>query len=102
MSSNGPTRGVDELVDRQFKRWIEEERRRAHPSVVPEPARHSVTISREAGSNGTALARRIAAKLGFRLWDQELVQRIAEKGGASETLFAAVDERPRGAIQDLL
>lgn len=98
-----PARSVDELAERQIKLWmIEQERRRAQLRVTAEPARPVVTISREAGSNGTRLARLVADKLGFRLWDQELVQRMAEQGGASAALFAAVDERARSAIQDLL
>jgi len=87
----------------RVKLWMmEQERRLAQPSLTPEPPRPVVTISREAGSKGTTLGRLVAEKLGFHLWDQELVQRVAEQSGASEALFAAVDERARGAIQDLL
>ena len=103
MPSRVLPRSVDELVERQVHLWtMEQQRRRAQPSVTPEPARPVVTVSREAGSNGTRLARLVAERLGFRLWDQELVQRIAEQDRASEALFAAVDERARSAIQDLL
>jgi cytidylate kinase len=96
-------RSIDELVERQVKVWmIEQEKRRAEPSPFPAPARAVVTISREAGANGTALGRLVAEKLGFRMWDQDLIQRVAEQSGASKALFAAVDERARGAIQDLV
>jgi cytidylate kinase len=61
-----------------------------------------VSVSREAGARGTELARCVAQRLEFRLWDQELVHRIAEESGASETLLRAVDEHARGAIEDLL
>jgi cytidylate kinase len=92
-----------QLVDEQVKRWIaEQEKRKAQPRVTPEPPRPLVTISREAGANGTSLGRIVAHKLGFELWDQELVQRVAAEKGAPEVLFAAVDERARGRIQDLL
>jgi cytidylate kinase len=92
-----------QLVDEQVKRWLaEQERRKAQPRVTPEPPRPLVTISREAGANGTSLGRAVAHKLGFELWDQELVQRVAEEKGAPEALLAAVDERARSRIQDLL
>lgn len=92
-----------QLVDEQVKRWIaEQQRRKAQPRVTPEPPRPLITISREAGANGTSLGRIAAHKLGFELWDQELVQRVAEEKGAPEALFAAVDERARNRIQDLL
>jgi cytidylate kinase len=79
-----------------------EQRAQAKARVTPEPPRPIITISREAGANGTELGRRVADQMGFRFWDQELVQQIAERSGPSEALFAAVDERARSAIQDLL
>lgn len=96
-------REVLQLVDEQVKRWLaEQEKRRAQPRVTPEPPRPLVTISREAGANGTAVGRVAAEKLGYELWDQELVQRVAEQKGAPEALFAAVDEHSRTRIEDLL
>lgn len=80
----------------------EEQSRRAQRELAAATARPVVTISREAGSNGTLLGRLVAERLGFRLWDQELVQRIAEQSHASEALLAAVDERARGVIEELL
>jgi cytidylate kinase len=92
-----------QLVDEQVKRWLaEQEKRKAQPRVTPEPPKPLITISREAGANGTSLGRLVARKLGFELWDQELVHRVAEEKGAPEALFAAVDERARNRIQDLL
>ena len=95
--------GIHELVEQQVKRWLaEQEKRGAQPGLTHDLPPPVITISREAGANGTALGRLVAAKLGFHLWDQELVQRVAEQNGASEALFAAVDEHARNAIQDLL
>jgi cytidylate kinase len=103
MPSRVTMTSTHDLVEQQVRRWIaEQERRRGHSDRVAAPPRPVVTISREAGSKGTTLGRLVADKLGFRLWDQELVQRVAEQSGASEALFAAVDERARGAIDDLL
>ena len=102
-SSALPSRGIDELVERQVKRWmLDQESRRAQPRVVAEPARPVITISREEGSNGTALGHLVADKLGFQLWDQELIRGVARHSGASEALLALVDERARGAIEELL
>ncbi len=93
-----------QLVDEQVKRWLaEQEKRKAQPRVTPEPPKPLITISREAGANGTSLGRVVARKLGFEVWDQELVHRVAEEKGAPEALFAAVDERARNRIlADLL
>ncbi len=93
---------VHDLVEQQVQRWMAEQKRKGEAPPVREPARPIVTVSRQAGTSGTELARRAAEALGFRLWDQELVQRIAEQSGAPETLLRAVDERARSAIEDLL
>jgi cytidylate kinase len=101
--SSVPPRRIGEIVERQIRLWmLEQERRRAQARMVAEPVRPVVTISREAGSNGAVLGRLVAEKLGFQLWDQELVQGVAEQSGASEALLAQVDERARNAIEDLL
>jgi cytidylate kinase len=102
MPSGFPSKSIDDLVEQQVKRWMTEEKSRRAQSDVAAPVRPVITISREAGSNGTLLGRLVAEKMGFRLWDQELVQRVAEQSHASEALFAALDEHARGAIQELL
>lgn len=79
-----------------------EQKRREREHVPAEPHRPVITISRQAGTQGTELGRRVGEALGFRLWDQELVQQLAEQSGAPEILLRAVDEHARNAIEDLL
>jgi cytidylate kinase len=93
---------VHDLVEQQVQRWMAEQEKRKRENVPAEPARPVVTVSRQAGTQGTDLARGVADALGFRFWDQELVQRVAEQSGAPEALLRAVDERARNAIADLL
>jgi cytidylate kinase len=95
-------RSVNEMVEYQVQRWMAEQQKRRQERRTQEKPAPIVTISREAGALGTTLGRGVADRLGFRVWDQELVQRIAEQSGASETLFSAVDEQARNAIEDLL
>ncbi len=42
-----------------------------------------ITISREVGSGGRAIGRKLAEKLGIHCYDAELIQRIVEKSGYS-------------------
>jgi cytidylate kinase len=96
-------RTVNEMVEHQIQRWLaEQQKKRSEEHRLPERPPPIVTISREAGARGTTLGHGVAERLGFRLWDQELVQRIAEQSGASEALLSAVDEQARNAIEDLL
>ena len=51
-----------------------------------------VTLEREYGSGGAVIAKRIAQKLGWKLWDEELTAEIAR--------LAKVDQRrPSGATK---
>jgi cytidylate kinase len=94
--------GVHDLVEQRVQQWLAEQRTRSSERTVPEPPRAVITISRQAGTDGAELARAVAEALGFQLWDQELVHRVAERTGAPETLLRSVDERARNAIEDLL
>lgn len=58
-----------------------------------------VTVSRQHGSGGGALARRLGEVLGWRVVGREIVQRIAAELRVSEEEVAAVDERVRGFIE---
>jgi cytidylate kinase len=94
---------VRDLVEQRVQQWMAEQRRRSSERPpVSEPSRPVITISRQAGTDGAELARAVAEALGFQLWDQELVQRVAERIGAPEALLRSVDERARSTIEDLL
>ncbi len=62
----------------------------------------AVTISREYGSGGGEVARRIAQQLGWRLVDHEIVVRVARTMGVSEDEAEARDERTEGFVSRLL
>ena len=40
-----------------------------------------ITISREVGSGGRTIGRKLAERLGIQCYDAELIQRIVEKSG---------------------
>ena len=62
----------------------------------------AVTISREYGSGGGEVARRLAQQLGWRLVDHEIVVRVAQTLGVSESEAAAHDEHVEGFVARLL
>ena len=95
-------RSIDKLVEEQVSRWLAEERRRKEERATPEPARPVVTLSRQAGASGTDVARLVAERLGFSLWDRELLRDAAAHVHASERLLDELDERDVNPVQDLL
>ena len=61
-----------------------------------------ITISRQYGTQGAALARQLAEQIGFECWDKEIVQKIAEHSTAPARLFESLDEHRRSAISEMI
>ena len=59
--------------------------------MTPRPFR-VVTVAREYGSGGAAIAARLAQRLGFQLLDRALVERIAEEARIDPDLAQKLDE----------
>jgi CMP/dCMP kinase len=62
----------------------------------------AVTISREYGSGGGEVARRVAERLGWRLVDHEIVVRTARELGISEAEAEDWDESGQGVVEHIL
>ncbi|GIV57529.1 MAG: cytidylate kinase-like family protein [Bacteroidetes bacterium] len=91
-------RQFEQIIDEQIRRWEQNTLRFARKKT-----RYPViTISREFGAQGAALARRLGERTGFTVWDQELVHAIAEEAGADARLLASLDEHVREAIEDAI
>lgn len=52
-----------------------------------------ITISREFGSGGRELGKRLADELGFSYYDREIVEEIAKEMGISETYIQMISEK---------
>jgi cytidylate kinase len=61
-----------------------------------QPARLTVAVSREAGARGSTIARRAAAKLGWQVYSQELLEHISQEGSFRQTL---VENLPPGGLR---
>lgn len=66
----------------------------------PTPRAFSIAISREAGANGSAIGRRVGEKLGWQVYDYELVERIAGEMGLRSKLLESVDEKRMSWLQE--
>ena len=86
-------RSVDAIVEQQVQKWLQE--RRASSPARPAPV---ISVSRQYGARGAELARRVAERLRFHFWDQEILHEIARHAHVSERLVAAFDEHHRAAM----
>src|SRR5262249_9661076 len=57
------------------------------------PAGVAIAVSREAGARGGTIARRVGRKLGWQVYNQELLEYIAQEGAFRDNLFATLPAR---------
>ena len=57
-----------------------------------------VTIGRQFGSGGHEIARRLSKKLGYTLYDKELLKLQAEHSGIAQKVLESYDERPTSSL----
>jgi cytidylate kinase len=91
-----------EVVARERRRWQTQQRTSAPGDalVPPNPHAFTIAISREAGANGSAVARLLGERLGWQVYDYELVERIAKELGLRSMLLESVDEKRLSWLQE--
>ena len=88
-----------QIVERQCRLWgLQQETQR----IEAEDSFPVITVSRQFGARGEALARLIGERIGFTVWDAELVHTVAEETGASEAILKSLDEHHRKMIEDAI
>jgi hypothetical protein len=93
----GTPRSIDEIIERQVRLW-ELSRKR---STAKTRERHPVvTVSRQFGARGAAIARIVADRLGYARWDREVLEAIARDADAPASLYAALDEHRKQLINE--
>jgi cytidylate kinase len=86
-------------------RWlfgIAEERREPQAPSVPVARFQNICISREAGAGGGALARLTGQRLGWKVYDEELIEAIAHRMQLPLDDVRALDELAPSMVQDWL
>lgn len=58
-------------------------------------SKYVISISREYGSGGRLIGKRLAAQLGIPCYDRTIIQKTAEKSGLSPEFIARAEERAR-------
>lgn len=89
-NTNSQTHLAESLV-RAYQHWQERHEGNSNSESIPKA--FTVAVSREAGTYGAAIAREVADRLGWPVYDRELIQRIADDLGVRRTLLDSVDER---------
>lgn len=70
--------------------------------VSPAKEAFTITISREAGTDGGAVARTVGERLGWPVYDRELLDLVAGQLGVQASLLKDMDERSRSWLLECL
>lgn len=87
--------GIERLVENQMNRWNAEARLRhseSDDSTVEEGMKPYIAISRLRGSHGNELGRILADRLGYKLYDREIVDYIAERANVRTEAVSSLGE----------
>ena len=93
------------ISERQMRRWnaihSDEFAHHATASSKNSPYRF-VTLSRDEGSLGDDIAAQLANRLGWQLFDKEIVDYIAENNHVPEDIVRKLDERSQGLVHEAI
>lgn len=99
MLTHAPTLDrIGEALERAESHWNE---RHHHPQKQRRPA-FTIALSREAGTPGSTVAHEIGSRLGWTVYDHELVEHIAQQMGVHANLLDSVDERAKSWLMQCL
>jgi len=95
------SRSIEQLVNQQVLRWLEQQRAVDRPAH--EPTRQTqgpmICVSRQFGALGGEMGRRVAERLGFGFFAQELVHEIAKEAHVRQHVVESLDERLQDRVE---
>ncbi len=83
-------RSTNQIIEQNIKKWEYEKSSSQEKKRVKAPV---ITISREPGSGGRVIAEKLSEQLGFDLFQQEVVHKMAEDANISTRFLDILDER---------
>jgi cytidylate kinase len=92
-------RSVEQLVEEQLQKWNLRDKERAKAGIKAGPV---ITISREPGCGGTAIAKYLAQQLDLDLFGGQIIQKVAESVEMSEKVINSLDEKEMTKRDDWL
>lgn len=92
-----------EVMTRARRQWQNQQRRPGPVETLSPlaPRAFTIAISREAGANGSAVGRLLGERLGWPVYDYELVERIANEMGLRSEFLESVDEKRMSWLQEI-
>jgi len=92
------SRSIELIIEEQMQRW----QLMKSKKVTEKQGVSTITISREPGSGGRVVAKKLAAKLDFKVFHQEVLLEIAKRADVSDKLLATLDEKGLTVLEDCI
>jgi len=86
-----------DIVDRQINRWQESFNEMADVNFRP-----VVTVSRQPGSKGRFVARKLAEELGLEFYAGKLIEKVAQNAHLREKVVKNLDEQAPSILHEIL
>lgn len=104
MHHRSTSENLAQAMERARRHWQSrrKEEIQGEPPPEPAPAAFTIAISREAGARGADIARALGERLGWQVYDKEILQKIAAEMGFRTDLVASVDERRSSWLRECL
>jgi cytidylate kinase len=90
------------MVDRQIRKWELERKQREEAKTKEKKEqlfKPVVTVSRQRGSRGSYLAKRLAQELGYEMIHCQIIDYIVKDAGVRKRLVESLDERTRSKLE---
>lgn len=91
-------RSIPQIIEGQIQRW----QLMHSKKTTSKPGPLTITVSREPGSGGRIVAQKLAEKLGFEVFHQEVLVEIAKRADVSDKLLATLDEKGLNVLEDCI
>ena len=88
------------LVNQQIIRFaLEREAASVRAPGTRPCVRPVITVSRQIGSGGREIAQGVALRLGYPVFDREIIEDVSRQAGVQQSILDALDERTRSGIE---
>ena len=88
-------KAMHQLIEEQVRRWELLRKEKREDKTMP-----VITLSREPGSGGNLVAKAVADRLGLEIFDQKLINAMAENAEASIRVIQTLDEKSISMVED--
>ncbi len=95
------TEALAQNLEHLCRYWETQSTAAASRETPPPSPRFTIALSREAGAMGTSIARETGKRLGWLVYDDELLAKIAQDMGVRAALLKSVDERSLSWITEV-